>query len=358
MSGPITVVITGEPFSTLLAAAAIHAAQAVKEGYDRAAEIHNRHEQSRQAHSAAQADARERGAKALEDEATAAEVRIENLVTLSRRIGAADRVLAARPARPAKGDPVALAAYIRGLQVFADELQGIVLTETARLEKDLEAEDLELAIPAAATPASSRGRPSQRLLARIAHLGPPPDDIKTLAQELDDTPVGQRATLLATELRRRIQMHAEEHHRRLVEEATATIIRESLLDLGYEVEDVAETFFVEGGTMHFQRKGWGDYMVRMRMDANASEANFNVVRAVDQGRNERSVLDKIAEDRWCAEFPKLLSALEARGVHLDVTRRLEAGEVPVQLVERDKLPGFAQEESGRRPAKPRARTLK
>jgi len=110
--------------------------------------------------------------------------------------------------------------------------------------------------------------------------------------------------------------------------------------------------------VHFRRRDWGDYMVRLRVDAATGEANFNVVRAVDAGVSERSVLDHIAEDRWCAEFPALLKTLEARGVRLDVTRRLAAGELPVQLVERRKLPKFAQEESGAPIARPLGRKMK
>jgi len=70
------------------------------------------------------------------------------------------------------------------------------------------------------------------------------------------------------------------------------------------------------------------------------------------------VLDHLAEDRWCAEFPALLGALEIRGVHMSVTRRLEAGEVPVQLVERSKLPRFTEDEAPPPAAKPVARELK
>jgi outer membrane protein TolC len=42
--------------------------------------------------------------------------------------------------------------------------------------------------------------------------------------------------------------------------------------------------------VHFRRAGWGDYMVRMRADAAASTLNFNVIRAVEAGANERTAL--------------------------------------------------------------------
>jgi len=121
--------------------------------------------------------------------------------------------------------------------------------------------------------------------------------------------------------------------------------------------------FVDDGVLHFRRPGWGDYLVRMRFDARGRSLNFNVVRAVDATGDDAqaSVLDHLAEDRWCAEFPALLDALRRRGVRLDVTRRLEAGEVPVQRVERDRLPeqfrSASDDDSPAKPA-PQARRLK
>jgi len=82
------------------------------------------------------------------------------------------------------------------------------------------------------------------------------------------------------------------------------------------------------------------------------------VRAVDPDSIEKSVLDHVAEDRWCAEFPALLKALALRGVRLEVTRRLEAGELPVQQVEREQLPKFSDDTAAGPPAKLKARNLR
>lgn len=341
MSGPTTVVVATGGATVLLAAAAVRAAEAIAAGYAEAADLHADHAEARDANRAGQRQAGEQGRAALEQEAGEAEARFEQLGALAQQIGLAERLQATRPLRPAAGDVIALAAYVRGLQALAAELQGILLTEAARRQADLGEAPAEIAAPAAARAATV----SARLLARIAHLGAVPEDLAKLARELDDTPPGERAELLASELRLRIQAHLEAVQAALVREATATVVEASLKDLGYQVEEVAHTLFVEGGVVHFRRPGWGDYMIRMRVDAQAGTANFNVVRAVEAGQNERSVLDHIAEDRWCAEFPALLEALAARGVHLQVTRRLEAGELPVQLVTRDKLPNFADEEA-------------
>ena len=359
MSGPCSVFIFGDPFAALLAAAGIRAAESIAQGYATAAALRGLHAAAHAAHGAAQTTAGQHGLAALEHEARAAEARFEQLVEHAERLGAQARVQATRPVRPAAQDFLTLAAYTRALQELSSDLQQILLTEAARLAGDGDddgAMPIRLVAPTAMTmPAPSRSR---RLLDRIAHLGPPPADIDALARELDASPPGERAALLATELRLRIQARAEAVQKQLLLEATATILRQSLKDLGYEVEPVAGTLFVEGGIVHFRKTGWGDYMVRMRVDAGGAAANFNVIRAIDAGIDERSVLDHIAEDRWCAEFPVLLKALAHSGIHMSVARRLEAGEVPVQLVDRSRLPRFVDDGAAAPTPEPRARALK
>ena len=340
MSGPTTVTVNGMPVMVLLAAAAIRA------GYNYAAQLHDIHEAGRDAIGATNAAAHQRGYQALQVEAAAAETRFEHIVSLAQRVASADQLRATRPAPPQAQDPVSLAAYVRALQMLTAEVEAIVLTEAARRMSDELAQPGEFTVPAASAQAQAAAPLlSQRLLARIAHLGAAPQQLAELAKELDAAPPGERADLLATELRRNIQLHIETVQKRMVQEATATVVEQSLKDLGYQVEEVTDTLFVEGGVVHFRRRVWGDYMVRMRVNAKAEQANFNVIRAVEAGANEISVQDHIAEDRWCAEFPALLKALEARGVMLNVTRRLEAGELPVQLVDTNKLPTFAEEET-------------
>jgi len=139
-------------------------------------------------------------------------------------------------------------------------------------------------------------------------------------------------------------------------EAAALVLQESLRDLGYEVEDIEATLFVDGGAVHFRRTGWENYFVRLRLNPHEHTVNLNVVRASgDEDTAERRRLDALAEDRWCSEFPRLLQTLAARGLDLAVTRRLEAGEVPVQIVDRASLPAIAAEDDTARPRQsPRA----
>lgn len=129
------------------------------------------------------------------------------------------------------------------------------------------------------------------------------------------------------------------------QEAISLVLEQSLRDLGYEVDDISQTLFVSGGMVHFQKQAWQNYHVRMRVNTAEKSVNFNVVRAQSSGDAAQDKrLDYLAEDRWCAEFPALLKTLEARGVKLNVTRLLQAGEVPVQVVDAATLPSARAEE--------------
>ncbi|MDR2625205.1 MAG: hypothetical protein LBC37_02625 [Zoogloeaceae bacterium] len=132
--------------------------------------------------------------------------------------------------------------------------------------------------------------------------------------------------------------------------AAAVVLAQSLQDLGYRVEDVRETLFAEGGMVHFQRPGWGGHYVRLRVNAKDRSLNFNVVRATAEAANskdassEQQRQDFMAEERWCAEFPRLMATLAARGMEMNLTRHLPAGELPVQEVAAERLPDLARED--------------
>lgn len=356
MSGPTTVLVhPGQILAVLLAASAIRAARAVHQAHTDAAALRQTHEQERRTDSQRQAGAHEQGLTALLAQADALEERLAQLAELSQRLGDGRALQAARPARPQSNDYLSLADYVRAIEAFATDAQSMLMTALAeRPAEDDEPGALAEWLTAPATQAVPATL-SARLLRRIAHLGPPPADIQALAEELDRTVDGSRAQLLASELRRRIQLHAEKTLQDEVRRAQALVVEQSLQDLGYQVEEIEDTLFVEGGVAHFRKSHWGDYLVRMRVAQDGDSINFNVLRAVDadQLEGETSMQDHLAEDRWCAEFPALLKTLAARGVRLEVTRRLEAGELPVQRVVRDRLPKFAEEETKLSVATPR-----
>lgn len=177
-----------------------------------------------------------------------------------------------------------------------------------------------------------------------------PPALEELALTMVQAPSQERAEALATELRLQVQRHnetrAERAEARKREAAAAFVLEQSLRDLGYTVEDIAETLFIEGGVAHFQGADWGDYFVRLRVDPQRQAMNFNVVRAGTAGEDRRHE-DMLAEERWCAVFPKLFETFKTRGIPITVTRLLQAGEAPVQVVDAATLPVRAAEERHR-----------
>lgn len=305
--------------------------------------------------------------------------------------------------------------------VYADKLGAVlaVAGKTPTLDDVLAAYVLQRQMRAGLPPEQAERfrATAARVLARLeldegATL---PPALESLAQEIVLAPSLQRAEALATELRLAVQRHREAQEaqaadataaakmlaempaaapapllraleavaagvarldadlrkvaedlldetaatrEREAEGAAAFVLQESLRDLGYDVEDIEATLFTDGGTVHFRRAGWENYFVRMRVAPSEKTVNFNVVRARgDEENAERRRQDALAEDRWCTEFPRLMDTLAARGLALDVTRRLDAGAVPVQVVDGANLPAIASEAPQRAQPAPQARRL-
>jgi len=232
-------------------------------------------------------------------------------------------------------------------------------TGGASLQQQLAAFLEDAATAAAADSATARRVQVARALERL-ELDPDavlPPALEALAQQAIVAPTAGRAEALTTELRLQVQRHNETRtaaaEQKQLQEAAALVLEQSLKDLGYAVEEIEETLFVEGGVAHFQKPGWGDYFVRLRIDPQRNAMNFNVVRAGPVGEDRKGE-DMRAEERWCAEFPKLFDTLKARGIPITVTRLLQAGEAPVQVVDAASLPTRNDEEHRHAPLKARS----
>lgn len=243
--------------------------------------------------------------------------------------------------------PAEVAHCARAVMLAATREQGDALLSDLRLK-------VQRANEAAAVFCKESGE-AQRLLGELAGMPGAPLFLEA-ARALEAVLLGRMRledALPAVEALRAANLQRER-------EAAAEVLEQSLRDLGYEVDGISATLFIEGGVAHFQRPDWGPYHVRLRLDAASSKINFNVVRARGAEENaERKRLDTLAEDRWCSGFPKLMETLAVRGLNLDVTRLLGAGELPVQVVDPAQLPAASSEkneaESSARPAL--ARTL-
>ncbi len=229
----------------------------------------------------------------------------------------------------------------------------------ASLQQQMAAFLEQVQATAAADVATARRVLVARVLERL-ELAPDaalPPALEALAQQVIAAPSADRADALVTELRLQVQQHNGERataaEQQKLQEAAAIVLEQSLKDLGYAVEEIEETLFVEGGVAHFQKPGWGDYFIRLRIDPQRNAMNFNVVRAGAVGE-DRKQEDMLAEERWCSEFPKLFDTLKARGIPITVTRLLQAGEAPVQVVDAASLPARAAEEHRHEPLKARS----
>lgn len=392
MSGPITASFSFAPLgAVILAAEALREARAMQQEYAEA-------QDNARAREASLADARYQQQVALAQQSTAlrqeterSERRLEHLQGICRTIGerfpqTAGTLQLAALQPPSGNDRAALARYAEALREeilrveallsqtsesfgasLQEELNRIASgSKVAGLDAALNAYALQRSLQPGLSPEQTEifrqtaARVLQRLeLANDAIL---PQALESLAGKIVLAPSLERAEELAAELRLGVQRYREEQaarQRLLEQEAAAIVLEQSLRDLGYEVEGVENTLFVEGGVVHFQRQGWEDYHVRLRLDPRDATINFNVVRP--RGAEEsaaRKRLDVLAEDRWCAEFPQLLKTLEARGLQLKVTRQLGAGELPVQVVDPATLPQPQGEERRSRANMAPLRTLK
>lgn len=129
----------------------------------------------------------------------------------------------------------------------------------------------------------------------------------------------------------------------------AEVLRESLQELGYEVEEGFSTLFVSGGMLHFTRPEWQGYYARLRVRPGESHLNFNLVRA-DTGlpTMEQQRRDQEAETRWCTEYRRLIERLAQGGLDTQAVRELPPGAMPIQGVPAEQLPARATATGRRR----------
>jgi len=314
------------------------------------------------------------------------ERRFERASELMGRTGGSQ--LPAAPASPSDpADPEAVQQYVAALHAALNELDRIrrALAEQAAADEGMRAlldavgsaaaeqprtaaEVLALharhsaALHRVAAPAAeSRRAAAERVLGRLAGLeaAAVPADLEDLMRAVLEAPTDARADALLMELRARVQRLNDEQaraaaaaHENRKRELAGEIVADTLADLGYEVEPIAETLFVQGGVAHFQRAEWGDYYVRMRVDPAAGSINVNMVRVDEQAAADAATRrrDEEMESAWCAGLPKLLEELSARGVDVRKVRAVDPGALPVQLVK----PEAVSESLRNRAERPRA----
>jgi hypothetical protein len=130
-------------------------------------------------------------------------------------------------------------------------------------------------------------------------------------------------------------------------EAAAGILYNAFTNLGYQIEPIANTLMVQGGSVYLRHNDWpNDYYVRLLMEQKHSTINFNVVRAVDsqpgqvgqQKDSQQTQQDLAMENQWCSQLPNIQEQIKSHGIITEYVRKIDAGKYRVQEVQLNQIP--------------------
>jgi hypothetical protein len=113
-----------------------------------------------------------------------------------------------------------------------------------------------------------------------------------------------------------------------------TALTDSLMELGYQIGEPFETTLAATGHT-FQREEWGDYHANLRLDPDSQRLSVHMVRAGepgDQADADQLAADHTMEGEWCSEMPALLERLREKGLEVELSKRMDPGALPVQVI--------------------------
>jgi len=161
-----------------------------------------------------------------------------------------------------------------------------------------------------------------------------PDGVKVLLKDVADGKGRMDAKLreLVTQGRKATD---EARKRR-----AADILQSTLAGMGYQVESIKESLFVDGGAIHFRNDAWNDgYCVNLTVKD--ERIYFDMQRDIECGRAE----DEAVEQQWKSEFYKVRDALDKDGIRItDLKVHAEPGKFAVPLVDDIPIETAATEE--------------
>lgn len=182
-------------------------------------------------------------------------------------------------------------------------------------------------------------------------------DVELIQEELQAVVDGRKALARgAVEKSKEVRANAE---KRINDEYAGKVIREELERLGYAVGSEFSTLFVDGGEAVVSRPEESEYAVQMQVDAAKGLIDLAVVRISDSGNtsaSERSLRDKSAEERWCADHGKLRTAIRARGVNGRLIKHAPPGAKPIAVTK--SVVAAKPSRASRRPKKLMQRKIK
>jgi hypothetical protein len=121
---------------------------------------------------------------------------------------------------------------------------------------------------------------------------------------------------------------------------TLWALRDSLQEIGCEVQEGFDSLLTGEGMAHLTREGWEDLAVRVRSRPDSNTAHFNMVapRTIDGSTVGSSGIDPSVEEQWCKAFDDLLPKLAERGVEVHVEERSVPGEAQAQEIDPARYP--------------------
>ena len=177
-----------------------------------------------------------------------------------------------------------------------------------------------------------------------------------LVESLSDISAGRQPwndDMLAQCNRAMAVMQATEQTKRDV--CAARILEYTLRDLGYEVDEIQQTLFSEGGAVYFQSQEWGEHQMRLRVIPGQDTIHFNMVRPASTVASPQ--VDQQMEHHWCSQYPKLMETLAARGLKTTPLRALKAGAIEVECVDIKVLPKRKSKQARASMAPPKQATM-
>jgi len=222
---------------------------------------------------------------------------------------------------PGGADPV-----VRQLEEWATQALQVPSLATAQRLLD----DLRYSVDKANKAVAARRARLAELSTRMRdYAGPGIDEAQALLSAAEDDPDPDWPALEAA-----VTAAVERARAKAVSDYTAWALRDSLEEIGLEVEEGFDILLARNGIAHVTRPGWQDLAVRVRNRPEEQSTHFNLVAPHDG----EVALDQTAEAQWCRAFDALLPALAERGIEVQVEHRTIEGEAEVQAIEPARFP--------------------
>jgi hypothetical protein len=211
--------------------------------------------------------------------------------------------------------------------------------------------DLSLRIQALNKECRRRAEELLEVRRLLSDLGDDDDpETRQTAAQLVSVERGERS--LGAGLKAKAERAAQIVRQRAERTRVVEILDETLLEMGYEVDEEFSTLSVEGGALCFRMPQLGDYAVQLNLHPEDARLNLNVVRhgRADQPPTaDQKQMDREMEARWCHEVEPLLACMKRRGIDVQITRRKAPGEIPVKVLQSRSADAPDKEEQRRSP---------